>query len=144
VDVLAIWHVGVNEAGGTEVECMEPTDNIDILSPLGVPASQLKVGTLYFIVSYVTGTRLLWPEIQSLVYLGENVTGDALGTLFFQDPSSHCSLGPFPQIVDEDIYLLTAGPELPPNLFELDGVLDELSRCAARQSRAAVNQTPSS
>ncbi len=121
---------------------MEPTDNIDTLSPLGVPASQLKVGSPYFIVSYV-GTGCLWPEIESLIYLGENVTGDDPGAQFFQDTSSYCALGPFPQTVDEDIYVVTTGPEPPPNLFELDGLLDELSRCAARQSRAARNQTPS-
>ncbi len=114
---------------------MTPIDNIDILSPLGVPASQLKVGDIYFIVSYV-GTGVLWPEIESLIYLGENVTGDDPATLFFQDASSYSSLGPFPQVVDEHIYVLTTGAQPPPNLFELNGVLDELSRCAARQSRA--------
>jgi hypothetical protein len=122
---------------------MEPSDDIDTLSPLGVSASQLKVGTLYFIVSYI-GAGLLWPEIDSLIYLGENVTGDDPDTLFFRDGSSYCSLGPFPQTVDEDLYVLTTGPEPPPNLFELNGVLDELSRCAARQSRAARNEPPSS
>ena len=122
---------------------MTPTDDIDILSPLGVSASQLKIGNLYFIVAYI-GPGVLWPEIDSLVYLGENVTGDDPGTLFFQDASSYSSLGPFPGVVDEDIYVLTTGSQPPPNLFELNGVLDELSRCAARQFRAARNQAPSS
>src|SRR5882757_9654961 len=114
---------------------MTPIDNIDVLSPLGVPAPQLKVGNIYFIVTYI-GTGVLWPEIESLIYLGENVTGDDPATLFFQDASSYSSLGPFPQVVDEDIYVLTTGAQPPPNLFELNGVIDELSRCAARQSRA--------
>ena len=114
---------------------MTPTDNTDVLSPLGVPASQLKVGNIYFIVSYI-GSGVLWPEIESLIYLGENVTGDDPTTLFFQDASSYSSLGSFPQVVHQDIYVLTTGAQPPPNLFELNGVLDELSRCAARQSRA--------
>ena len=118
---------------------MTLTDDIDTLSPLGVSASQLEVGKIYFIVAY-TGTGLLWPEIDSLIYLGENVTGDDPATLFFQDANSYSSLGPFPQIVNEDIYVLTTGPEPPPNLFELNGVLDELSRCAARQSRAVQDR----
>lgn len=112
----------------------------DILSPLGVPASELEPGGNYFIVTHMPN-GLSWPNVESLVYLGENVTGEDPGKLVFQDTGSYCELGPYPNNASEDIYLVTTERDtLPPNLFDLKGVLDQLNRYAARQARAAAGK----
>ena len=86
-------------------------------------------------------THLPWPNVESLVYLGENVTGEDPGKLVFQDTGSYCELGPYPNNASGDIYLVTTERDtLPPNLFDLNGVLDQLNRYAAKQARAAAKR----
>jgi len=115
-------------------------DDCDILSPLGVPASELEPGGNYFIVTHMPG-GLPWPNVESLVYLGENVTGEDPGKLVFQDTGSYCEVGPYPNNTSGDIYLVTTERDtLPPNLFDLNGVLDQLNRYAAQQARAAARK----
>jgi hypothetical protein len=115
-------------------------DDCDILSPLGVPASELEPGGNYFIVTHIPG-GLPWPNVESLVYLGENVTGEDPGKLVFQDTGSYCEVGPYPNNTSGDIYLVTTERDtLPPNLFDLNGVLDQLNRYAAQQARAAARK----
>ena len=112
----------------------------DTLSPLGVPASELEPGGNYFIVTHMPN-GLPWPNVESLVYLGENVTGEDPGKLVFQDTGSYCELGPYPNNASGDIYLVTTERDtLPPNLFDLNGVLDQLNRYAAKQARAAAKR----
>ena len=112
----------------------------DILSPLGVPASELEPGGNYFIVTHRPGA-VPWPNVESLVYLGENVTGEDPGKLVFQDTDSYCEVGPYPNNPSGDIYLVTTERDtLPPNLFDLNGVLDQLNRYAAKQARAAAKK----
>jgi hypothetical protein len=115
-------------------------DECDTLSPLGVPASELKPGNNYFIVTH-RPDGLPWPNVESLVYLGENVTGEDPGKLVFQDTDSYLQLGPYPNNAAGEIYLVTTEREtLPPNLFELPGVIDQLNRYAAKQARAAAKK----
>lgn len=104
------------------------------LSPLGVPASRLTVGGLYFVVSYLDEECII-PIVDSLIFLGRNLEGHSEKALYFQDAASHRESGPYPNAHNETatVTVVDSDSDLPPNLFELEGVLDELARCAQRK-----------
>ena len=110
-----------------------PTRDYHLLSPKGIPASQLEVGRTYFSVAY-TDKWMVMPVIDSLVFIGRDLRGKRDGTLYFQDAASHERDGPMPLRPSGNFNVVTTEPEPPPNLFDIDGVIDELSRCLARRN----------
>ncbi len=109
-----------------------------MLSPLGVRASDLKVGGAYYIVTYVDDA-LAVPEVESVIFLGESIEGASEGILCFQDAWSFHQVGAYPDInkstddVSERVRIIEVpAAELPPNFFPLHGLIDELSRVATR------------
>jgi hypothetical protein len=109
-------------------------DQSAMLSSMGVDASRLVVGRMYLAISYLDDDCLV-PVVESLVFLGRNVDGEDEHALYFQDAESHREHGAFPNVQGGDARIVVTGPTPPPNLFELDGAVDELSRCAERTRR---------
>jgi hypothetical protein len=118
---------------------MSKVSDIDVLSPLGVSVSKLAIGDLCFSVSYLDEAKRL-PVVESLVYIGKDLGGESDGSLYFQDVDSYYVSGPLTSFAtysaDVDAHITTTGPVPPRNLFGFDGLLDELSRCGARNRRA--------
>ena len=110
---------------------MQPIQS-SILSPLGITASQLAIGELYFVVSYLDDECLL-PVVDSLIFLGRNIDGEDENELCFQDAESYEQGNVYPDTTSSDVKVVVTGLEPPPNLFGLDGALDELARCLERR-----------
>jgi hypothetical protein len=102
-----------------------------LLSPLSVPAEQLAIGGLYFSVSYLDGACTV-PIIDTLVFIGADLGGEGDGSLYFQDAHSFMAAGRFPDVTSEEMKITVTKPDPPPNLFALNGMVDELSRCSQR------------
>jgi hypothetical protein len=106
-----------------------------MLSPLGLLASDLKIGMVCFSVAYVDRAHRI-PVVESFVFIGTNLGGEADGSLYFQDVESFQTGGALTSLeqspTETDTYVMTTGPKPPPNLFGYDGLLDELGRCRAR------------
>src|SRR5688572_29635788 len=94
----------------------------DVLSDMGVRADGLVPTSLYFIVSYVDAECEV-PVVESLVFLGSNLEGGRDAGLYFQDAESYSLRGAYPQAIGNDVRVIVVGPDLPPNVFELDGVI---------------------
>lgn len=113
------------------------TRSNSVLSPLGVHASQLVEGKAYYIVSYVD-SALVVPQVRTVVYLGSNLEGERDGSRYFQDVDSYGRLGSYSELKankKEEAYevdLIVTKPDPPPNIFEIDGLVDELSLAAQR------------
>lgn len=127
--VLATLVVGAPATANTTETTMN--SDLQVLSPLGVAASDLFVGEVYFVVAYIDQEKTI-PTIDSLVFIGRNLLGETDGSLYFQDVESHAEHGPM-KAIDSDATIVVTEAQPPPNLFRLEGVLDELSRCKMRR-----------
>lgn len=107
-------------------------NNFMVLSPMRVSTKKLTIGNFYFSVCYLDDECVV-PEIESLIYIGRNLGGEQDGSLYFQDAQSFVRVGAFPNTSSADVRVTVTGTEPPPNLFELDGMVDELTRCLLRR-----------
>ena len=105
-----------------------------MVPPEPVAPSDLRKNHSYFMVTYVDEDMLV-PIIQTLIYLGRNVTGQHPGFLCFQDAESFFDLGPYPQkkLGSGDLYVCP--DEGLSGIFTLEKALRSLSRCVDRRTR---------
>jgi hypothetical protein len=108
-----------------------------MLSPLSIEASRLVVGEPYFIVTYADDA-LTTPLVISVIYIGVSLDGENDRALYFQDAESFYKLGAYPSWREvssdesEHARVIVIDEVLPPNIFAIDGLIDELSRAAGR------------
>jgi hypothetical protein len=115
---------------------MSEVDRVERLVPRWAEyatASSLEVGRVYFVVGYVDDA-MLFPEVDPVVYAGENLLPGDEGIQYFQDFQSYT----------EGTRHATACAEAPARfvtfsaaeggaVFEFQKVVDELLRCSLRR-----------
>lgn len=108
-----------------------------VLSPLSVSASELVIGQAYFLVTYAD-TAMVLPIVHSIVYVGKNLDGEKEDALYFQDVMSYARFGAYPNLKTpgskkkHDAKVIVTESPPPPNLFRIDGLVDEISRAEIR------------
>jgi len=101
-----------------------------------VTPADLKVGSIYFMVSYFDDAMLV-PELATLVYLGKEVDGTKDGLWYFQDADSYFASGPYPT-GGKDGNLCAVPDDGLKSICELDQVIVSLQECARRRKNKGV------
>jgi hypothetical protein len=105
-----------------------------------VPPSRLVQGAAYFSVTYVDD-QMLMPRVEPLIFAGENLDlGDVGRVVYFQDVVSYRQgiRRDSPAEDGEATFFATPEGELK-HMFEYEGALDELLRCALRRRKKAMD-----
>ncbi|HEX8611482.1 MAG TPA: hypothetical protein VF800_09365 [Telluria sp.] len=100
--------------------------------PIG--ASELKQGNLYFMLNYFD-EDLLIPELQTLVFLGRDVTGGGDSLLYFQDIQSYTTRGPYPNSTDGPGDIFNCTDDQLGCIFRLDKAVSALQNCVRRREK---------
>jgi len=104
-----------------------------------VPASRLVQGSVYFSVTYVDH-QMLMPTMEPLVFAGENLNPSDVGrVVYFQDAVSYRrGIRHDSPAEDEATFFVTPEAEIK-HMFEYEGALHELLRCALRRRKMAMD-----
>jgi hypothetical protein len=102
-----------------------------------VPASDLKVGEVYFSVNFVDDAQLL-PEMKPLVFIGRNLEPGDVDMVYFQDIDSYRQGIRHGAIKGEDAVDIWRGSEKETkHIFEFEHGLDVLLGCSLRRKKVS-------
>jgi hypothetical protein len=106
-----------------------------------VPAKRLASGSAYFSVTYIDDQMLI-PTVEPLIFAGENLSsGDVGRVVYFQDAGSYRKGIRHDSPPKEGEATFFAAPEGQiQHIFEYEGALDELLRCALRRRKMAMDR----
>jgi hypothetical protein len=99
-----------------------------------IDLSELKQGNLYFMLNYFD-EEVLIPELQTLVFLGREVTGEKNSLLYFQDIESYTTRGPYPNSADRPGDFFDCTDDQLGCIFRLDKAVLELQHCMRRREK---------
>ena len=114
-----------------------------------VAVSDLVVGSVFYMVSYID-MDLEIPQIQPIVFIGENLTSGDSGLFYFQDAGSYLA-GERPQEAEScgdaedreheeysyDVHALDSSSIS--SVFSLEKAVDEVIRCLQRGRERSIN-----
>ncbi|UOD27742.1 hypothetical protein INH39_19815 [Massilia violaceinigra] len=95
---------------------------------------ELRQGDLYFMLNYFD-EDLLIPELQTLVFLGREVTGENVSLLYFQDIESYTIRGPYPNFTDGPGDIFHCTDDQLGCIFRLDKAVSALQNCVKRREK---------
>jgi len=99
-----------------------------------VSSRVLKEGDVYFSVQYAD-ENLLVPIVETLVFVGRYIGSDGVNRLRFQDIGSHSQGIRYGSPGAEEACFQSPTEDGIKHIFEYEGALDELMRCAIRRRK---------
>ncbi len=105
------------------------------LAPYASPmiSQELKEGGVYFFVNYADD-KLLVPLVQTVVFVGRNLTPTDSGCVYFQDYESYQRGVRYGTVAEGDEAQFFSGSEDElGHIFDFERALEELMRCSLRR-----------
>jgi hypothetical protein len=109
------------------------------LKPYAEPisASELAIGAVYFAVTCVDDDMLI-PTVETLVFVGRNLSPDDVEQVYFQDVDSYRDGVRHDSASEDHPASFQSGSEKEmKHIFTYENALDELMPCSLRRSKTA-------
>jgi len=103
-----------------------------------VSSTDLKAGDVYFAVNYVDD-EMLFPLVETLVFVGRNLEPGDVGRVYFQDIESYREGVKYGAHLEDDWAKFEVGSESDlSHIFSFERALEVLMRCSLRRKARGI------
>jgi len=99
-----------------------------------VTPGELREGEVYFAVQFLDDKMMVIPVVETLVYVGHNLSPDDVTTFYFQDAESHRQGLSYTSGEDQVLVYRQSAAHLN-HIFEFERALEVLMACSLRRRR---------